>query len=127
MEFPATTGAIAELGRLEDFLLELGDDFAFLGRQRRLRIDDEWYRIDLLFFHRRLKALIIIDLKVGKFTHADAGQMHEKCLAHEQRGVRAIYNKAEYADQRRQLLQSWADMVDGWIRGGDVVPLRRVA
>jgi hypothetical protein len=56
--------------------LELGDDFAFLGRQRRLRIDDEWYRIDLLFFHRRLKALIIIDLKVGKFTHVDAGQMH---------------------------------------------------
>jgi nuclease YhcG-like protein len=76
MEFPATTGAIAELGRLEDFLPELGDDFAFLGRQRRLRIDDEWYRIDLLFFHRRLKALIIIDLKVGKFTHADAVQMH---------------------------------------------------
>jgi predicted nuclease of restriction endonuclease-like (RecB) superfamily len=62
--------------RLEDFLLELGDDFAFLGRQRRLRVDDEWYRIDLLFFHRRLKALIVIDLKVGKFTHADAGQMH---------------------------------------------------
>ena len=66
----------ALIHRLEDFLLELGDDFAFLGRQRRLRIGDEWYRIDLLFFHRRLRTLIIIDLKVGKFTHADAGQMH---------------------------------------------------
>ena len=48
----------------------------------------------------------------------------EKCLAHEQRGVRAVYNKAEYADQRREMLQSWADMVDGWIAGAKVLPLR---
>lgn len=61
---------------LADFLLELGDDFAYLGRQRRLRIDDTWFRIDLLFFHRRLKSLLIIDLKIGKFSYADAGQMH---------------------------------------------------
>ena len=62
--------------RLTDFLLELGDDFAFVGRQRRLRIDDSWFRVDLLFFHRRLKCLLLIDLKVGKFSYADAGQMH---------------------------------------------------
>jgi predicted nuclease of restriction endonuclease-like (RecB) superfamily len=61
---------------LETFLLELGSDFAFVGRQRRLRIDDEWYRVDLLFFHRRLRCLVIVDLKLGRFTHADAGQMH---------------------------------------------------
>ncbi len=61
---------------LESFLLELGSDFAFVGRQRRLRIDDEWYRVDLLFFHRRLRCLAIFDLKLGRFTHADAGQMH---------------------------------------------------
>jgi len=61
---------------LESFLLELGGEFAFVGRQRRLRIGDEWYRVDLLFFHRRLRCLVVIDLKVGKFTHADAGQMH---------------------------------------------------
>ena len=61
---------------LERFLLELGGDFAFVGRQRRLRIGDEWYRIDLLFFHRRLRCLVVIDLKHGGFTHADAGQMH---------------------------------------------------
>jgi predicted nuclease of restriction endonuclease-like (RecB) superfamily len=61
---------------LESFLLELGGDFAFVGRQRRLRIGDEWYRVDLVFFHRRLRCLVVIDLKVGKFTHADAGQMH---------------------------------------------------
>jgi len=61
---------------LESFLLELGNEFAFIGRQRRLRIDDEWYRVDLLFFHRRLRCLVVIDLKLGRFTHADAGQMH---------------------------------------------------
>jgi predicted nuclease of restriction endonuclease-like (RecB) superfamily len=61
---------------LSDFLLELGDDFAFVGRQRRLRIDDSWFRVDLLFFHRRLKCLLVIDLKVGRFSYADAGQMH---------------------------------------------------
>jgi len=61
---------------LERFLLELGGDFAFVGRQRRLRIGDEWYRVDLLFFHRKLRCLVVIDLKRGRFTHADAGQMH---------------------------------------------------
>ena len=66
----------ALIQHLTDFLLELGDDFAFLGRQRRLRIDDNWFRIDLIFFHRRLRCLIIIDLKVGKFSYTDAGQMH---------------------------------------------------
>ena len=66
----------ALIRQLENFLLELGSDFAFVGRQRRLRIGDEWYRVDLLFFHRRLRCLVIIDLKLGKFTHADAGQMH---------------------------------------------------
>ena len=66
----------ALITRLETFLLELGGDFCFIGRQRRLRVGNEWYRVDLLFFHRRLRSLVIIDLKLGKFTHADAGQMH---------------------------------------------------
>ena len=66
----------ALIQNLTDFLLELGDDFAFLGRQKRLRIDDTWFRVDLLFFHRRLRCLVVIDLKVGKFGYADAGQMH---------------------------------------------------
>lgn len=65
----------ALIQHLADFLLELGDDFAFVGRQRRLRLDDNWFRIDLLFFHRRLKCLVVIDLKVGRFSHADLGQM----------------------------------------------------
>ncbi|WP_174984683.1 PDDEXK nuclease domain-containing protein [Burkholderia lata] len=70
-------GALIE--RLEDFLIELGEGFAFVGRQRRLRIDQTWYRVDLLFFHRRLRCLVIVDLKLGSLTHADVGQMHLYC------------------------------------------------
>ena len=66
----------ALIGHLETFLLELGGDFCFMGRQRRLRVGNQWYRVDLLFFHRRLRCLVVIDLKIGSFTHADAGQMH---------------------------------------------------
>ena len=65
----------ALIEHLTEFLLELGDDFAFIGRQRRLRLDDKWFRVDLIFFHRRLRCLVIIDLKVGRFSYADAGQM----------------------------------------------------
>jgi len=61
---------------LETFLLELGAGFTFVARQKRIRVGDEWYRIDLLLFHRRLRCLVVIDLKIGKFTHADAGQMN---------------------------------------------------
>jgi predicted nuclease of restriction endonuclease-like (RecB) superfamily len=75
-EYSETDLEQALIRHLETFLLELGDDFAFVGRQRRLRIGDEWYRVDLLFFHRKLRCLVVIDLKLGKFSHADAGQMH---------------------------------------------------
>lgn len=66
----------AIIKHLEKFLLELGAGFSFVARQKRIRIGDEWFRIDLLLFHRRLRCLVIIDLKIGKFTHADAGQMN---------------------------------------------------
>jgi predicted nuclease of restriction endonuclease-like (RecB) superfamily len=75
-EYSETDLEEALVHHLETFLLELGNDFCFVGRQKRLRIGDEWYRVDLLFFHRRLRCLVVIDLKIGKFTHADAGQMH---------------------------------------------------
>jgi len=75
-EYSETDLEDALIRHVETFLLELGNDFAFVGRQRRLRIDDESYRVDLLFFHRRLRCLVIFDLKLGRFTHADAGQMH---------------------------------------------------
>jgi predicted nuclease of restriction endonuclease-like (RecB) superfamily len=62
----------------DPYVLELGGDFTFVGRQRRLRIDQTWYRVDLLF-HRRLRCLVIIDLKLSSLTHADVGQMHMYC------------------------------------------------
>ena len=65
----------AIIKHLQDFLLELGAGFAFVGRQMRLRVGDEWFRVDLVLFNRRLKCLVIIDLKLGKLTHADIGQM----------------------------------------------------
>lgn len=75
-EYSESTLEEALIRHLEQFLLELGNDFTFVARQKRLRVGDEWYRLDLLFFHRRLRCLIVIDLKIGKFTHADAGQMN---------------------------------------------------
>ncbi len=75
-EYSETELEEALVHRIEDFLLELGGDFAFIGRQRRLRIGNQWFRVDLLFFHRRLRCLIVIDLKTGRFGHADVGQMN---------------------------------------------------
>jgi predicted nuclease of restriction endonuclease-like (RecB) superfamily len=66
----------ALIRHLEAFLLELGNDFTFVGRQRRLRVDDEWYRVDLVFYHRRLRCLVLIELKLNKLTAGDVGQMH---------------------------------------------------
>lgn len=63
---------IAELQR---FIIEFGSDFAFMARQKRITIDQRDYYIDLLFFHRRLKCLIAIDLKIGEFEAAYKGQM----------------------------------------------------
>ncbi len=60
---------------LERFILELGTDFAFVARQKRISVDNEDYYLDLLFYHRRLRRLVAIDLKLGKFQAADKGQM----------------------------------------------------
>ena len=75
-EYSETDLEDALIAHLADFLLELGDDFAFIGRQRRMRIGDSWYRVDLVLLHRTLHCLLLVDLKIGTFTHADAGQMH---------------------------------------------------
>jgi predicted nuclease of restriction endonuclease-like (RecB) superfamily len=65
----------AILRELEAFILELGSDFAFLARQKRITVDNEDYYIDMLFYHRRLRRLVAIDLKLGKLRAADKGQM----------------------------------------------------
>ncbi len=66
----------ALVDHLQEFLLELGGDFAFLGRQYRITVGGRHHFIDLLFFHRRLRCLVSIDLKIGAFGHEDAGQMN---------------------------------------------------
>lgn len=65
----------AILREMESFISELGTDFAFVARQKRMTIDAVDYRLDLLFFHRRLRRLIAIDLKLGRFHAGDKGQM----------------------------------------------------
>ena len=65
----------AILRELEQFILEIGKGFAFVERQKRMIIDGEDYHLDLLFFHRKLKRLVAIDLKLGKFQAKDKGQM----------------------------------------------------
>ena len=65
----------AILKELERFLLELGTDFSFVARQKRITIDNEDYYLDLLFYHRGMRCLVAIELKLGKFQAADKGQM----------------------------------------------------
>lgn len=63
------------LVELQNFIIELGSDFAFMARQKRITIDNDDYYLDLLFYHRRLQCLIAIELKLGKFEAAHKGQM----------------------------------------------------
>lgn len=65
----------AILREIEHFLLELGAGFAFVERQKRITLDDDDYYVDLLFFHRRMRRLVAIELKIGDFKPADSGQM----------------------------------------------------
>jgi predicted nuclease of restriction endonuclease-like (RecB) superfamily len=65
----------AILRELETFLLELGGDFAFVARQKRMTVDRRDYYLDLLFYHRRLRRLVAVELKLGAFEAGDKGQM----------------------------------------------------
>jgi len=65
----------AVLRELETVLLELGGDFSFIARQKRMTVDHKDYYLDLLFYHRRLRRLVAVELKLGVFEAADKGQM----------------------------------------------------
>jgi YhcG PDDEXK nuclease domain len=65
----------ALIENLQTFLLELGKGFAFVKRQERITLDGDHFYIDLVFYHTILKCYILIDLKVGKLTHGDLGQI----------------------------------------------------
>ncbi len=66
----------AIIDHLQNFLMEMGRGFCFEARQKRITFDNTHYYIDLLFYHRILKCHVIVDLKLGEFSHADAGQMN---------------------------------------------------
>ncbi len=66
---------VAILRELEQFLTELGTDFAFVARQKRIIVDRQDYHLDLLFFHRSLRRLVAVELKLGRFQASDKGQM----------------------------------------------------
>jgi predicted nuclease of restriction endonuclease-like (RecB) superfamily len=82
LDFLGLSGAYSErdlesaiLTEIQKFIAELGQDFAFIARQKRITIDNRDYYMDLLFYHRRLKSLVVIDLKIGEFEAGYKGQM----------------------------------------------------
>ncbi len=100
------------LNSLQQFIVELGSDFAFIARQKRIIIDSEDFRIDLLFYHRGLKRLIAIDLKLGKFKASYKGQMELYLRWLEKHEMREGENPpiglilcAEKSEERIELLQ----------------------
>jgi predicted nuclease of restriction endonuclease-like (RecB) superfamily len=77
-DYPALRESTVEqaiIDNLQAFLLELGKGFSFVARQRRMRFEDEDFYVDLVFYHYLLRCFVLIDLKVGKLTHQDIGQM----------------------------------------------------
>ena len=76
VEYSETDLETALLNHIQEFLLELGNGFCFEARQKRITIDNEHDRIDLVFYHRILRCHVLIDLKSRAFSHADAGQMN---------------------------------------------------
>ncbi len=65
----------ALIGKLQDFLLELGKGFSFVARQKRITIEGDHYYVDLVFYNYILKCFVVIDLKAGKLTYQDVGQI----------------------------------------------------
>ena len=77
-DYPALRESTVEqaiIANLQAFLLELGKGFSFVARQKRMRFDDEDFYVDLVFYNYLLKCFVLVDLKVGKLTHQDIGQM----------------------------------------------------
>ena len=77
-DYPSLRESVLEqalIDHLQQFLLELGRGFCFVARQKRMRYDDEDFYVDLVFYHSILKCHVLIDLKLGKLTHEDVGQM----------------------------------------------------
>lgn len=77
------------ISHLQEFLLELGNGFAFMGRQVRFSFEEQHFFVDLVFYHRLLRCFVLFDLKTGTLTHQDIGQMqmyvhyYDRCVRQE--------------------------------------------
>ncbi len=80
------------LSKIQQFLLELGKGFAFIGRQVRFTFDEEHFKVDLVFYNRLLRCFVLVDLKLGKLTHGDLGQML-MYVNHYDRNVKAHFEE----------------------------------
>jgi predicted nuclease of restriction endonuclease-like (RecB) superfamily len=119
LDFLGLKGAYSEkdletaiLRDLERFLVELGGDFAFLARQKRIVVDGQDFYLDLLFYHRRLRRLVAIDLKLGRFVPGDVGQMEfylrwlkKNEMQPEEGEPMGLILCAEKSDERIELLE----------------------
>jgi predicted nuclease of restriction endonuclease-like (RecB) superfamily len=128
LDFLGLKGAYSEkdleaaiLRDLETFLVELGGDFAFLARQKRIVVDGEDFYLDLLFYHRGLRRLVVIDLKLGKFAPADVGQIEfylRWLKKHEMRPGEdeplGLILCAEKSDERIELFE-WPEEASAWV------------
>lgn len=81
------------ISKLKEFILEMGRDFLFVDRQRRITIANRHYHIDLVFYHRILKCFVLVDVKAGELTHADTGQMDFYLNYYKQEEVREGENE----------------------------------
>ena len=88
---------------LQKFLLELGKGFTFVDRQKRITLEDEHFYIDLVFYNRLLRCFVLIELKIGKLTHRDLGQLQMYVNYYDREIKSNSENKAEY---RHRLSQS---------------------
>ncbi|HXH99320.1 MAG TPA: PDDEXK nuclease domain-containing protein [Sphingobacteriaceae bacterium] len=75
----------AIINKLENFMLELGKGFLFEGRQKRISLEGDHFYVDLVFYNRLLRCFVLIDLKIGKLTHQDIGQMQMYVNYHDRR------------------------------------------
>ena len=99
------------ISNLEKFLLELGKGFMFVARQQRIALEDEHFYIDLVFYNRLLKCFVLIELKIGKLTHQNLGQL-QMCRK----------RKAFLSILRNRRFLIYVNYYDREIRGGDENP-----
>jgi predicted nuclease of restriction endonuclease-like (RecB) superfamily len=107
---------VALIGQLQAFLLELGKGFSFVARQKRISLDGEHFYVDLVFYNYLLKCFVLIDLKLGKLTHQDIGQMDTYVRLYEERFRGADDNPTlglMLCSEKNEAIAKYAVLADG--------------